>query len=76
LSDSGVCSNWIIPASVSRSQNLPSGHGRTLHICYPRSMRLNYPGLQIDLSSEHPGLRTSCPADDHINKHRGFQSAT
>ncbi|KAH7936306.1 hypothetical protein HPB52_021405 [Rhipicephalus sanguineus] len=32
--------------------------------------------LKINLSSEHPGLRTSCPAVDRINKHRGFQSTT
>ncbi|KAL1480106.1 hypothetical protein MTO96_051323 [Rhipicephalus appendiculatus] len=74
FSDSGVCSYWSLPVSVSPSQHLLSGHGRTRRICYP-SMRWNYPGRQINLSSEHPGLRTSCPSGDRINQHRGFQSA-
>ncbi|KAH6932200.1 hypothetical protein HPB50_003694 [Hyalomma asiaticum] len=76
FSDSGVCSYWSRPASVSCSQHLMSGHGRTRRLCYPSILRRNYPGLQISLSSDHPGLRTLCPIDDRIIKHRGFQSAT
>ncbi|KAH8030659.1 hypothetical protein HPB51_010593 [Rhipicephalus microplus] len=52
------------------------GHGWTRRLCCPRIMRWDCSGPQINLSSEHPGLRTSCPAVDRINKHRGFQSAT
>ncbi|KAH7936356.1 hypothetical protein HPB52_021562 [Rhipicephalus sanguineus] len=76
FSDSGVCSYWSLPASVPRSHHLLSGHGRTRRLCCPSIMRWDYSGPQINLSSEHPGLRTSCPAVDRINKHRGFQSAT
>ncbi|KAL3227152.1 hypothetical protein MRX96_024274 [Rhipicephalus microplus] len=75
FSDSGVCSYWSLPAPVPRSHHLLLGHGRMRRLCCPRIMRWDCSGPQINLSSEHPGLRTSCPAVDRINKHHGFQSA-
>ncbi|KAL3205186.1 hypothetical protein MRX96_040855 [Rhipicephalus microplus] len=75
FSDSGVCSYWSLPAPVSRSHHLLLGHGRTRRLCCLRIMWWDCSGPQINLSSEHLGLRTPCPAVDRINKHRGFQSA-
>ncbi|KAL3186320.1 hypothetical protein MRX96_028045 [Rhipicephalus microplus] len=66
---------WSLPAPEPRSHHLLLGHGRTRRLCCPRIMRWDCSGPQINLSSEHLGLRTPCPAVDPINKHRGFQSA-
>ncbi|KAH7958195.1 hypothetical protein HPB51_027819 [Rhipicephalus microplus] len=75
FSDYGVCSYWSLAAPVPRSHHLLLSHGRTRRLCCPRIMRWDCSCPQINLSSEHLGLRTSCPAVDRINKHRGFQSA-
>ncbi|KAL3189595.1 hypothetical protein MRX96_002630 [Rhipicephalus microplus] len=71
----GLWSLQLLEPSVPRSHHLLLGHGRTRRLCCPRIVRWDCSGPQINLSSEHLGLRTPCPAVYRINKHRGFQSA-